>query len=277
MITGLQEHLECVTKQQSTGTILLRKGGDITLALSHSLAANYKLKSGTAGMAAQSLLSKATGNCDDSRCMLYEVCDTLNDKVHNTINKILHEETQKGIDLSTVKIEEWIKKSDKTIWDALLLITRTRSERNLHAQEVINNKLSDAKKLRLFYIICIIHFATDGRCHIPIHTLLTDIVYTHGGSHELVQILNRFGAISSADTHSRYVDFVVKHTKKQQHMFNVNDFLVASIDNIDFLRSYAAVYSGDQQRSWHGTTIQIMHPKPTTTEETCVVRPKRLS
>ena len=36
------------------------------------------------------------------------------------------------------------------------------------------------------------------------------IVYTHGGSHELVLVLISFGAISSADTHSRYFDFVVK-------------------------------------------------------------------
>ena len=45
LVTGLHEHLECITKHQQTGTILLRRGGDITLALSHSLAANYKLKS----------------------------------------------------------------------------------------------------------------------------------------------------------------------------------------------------------------------------------------
>ena len=35
-------------------------------------------------------------------------------------------------------------------------------------------------------------------------------------------------------------------------------FTVASIDNIDFLKSNVAIiYSGDQHRSWHATSIQL--------------------
>ena len=35
-----------------------------------------------------------------------------------------------------------------------------------------------------------------------------------------------------------------------------------SADNLDFLHSYARVYSGNQQLSWHGTTIQAVQPQP---------------
>jgi hypothetical protein len=95
---------------------------------------------------------------------------------------------------------------------------------------------------------------------------MTDIVDTHGGTQELIQILNRFGLIASADTHARYVDFIVQNTHKH-HNIDFEQFLVASFDNIDFLRSYAAVYSGDQMRSWHGTTVQVIQPRPTVASE----------
>ena len=38
-------------------------------------------------------------------------------------------------------------------------------------------------------------------------------------------------------------------------------FTVVSADNLDFLHSYARVYSGNQQLSWHGTTIQVVQPQ----------------
>lgn len=39
-------------------------------------------------------------------------------------------------------------------------------------------------------------------------------------------------------------------------------FTLPSVDNIDYVHSYARVYCG-KQSSWHGTTVQIMQPQPT--------------
>ena len=69
--------------------------------------------------------------------------------------------------------------------------------------------------------------------------------------------------ISSEDTHARYVDHVVCHSDSTQDL-DLCETVVATLDNLDFLKSNAAVYCGDQHRSWHGTTVQILQPKPPT-------------
>ena len=45
---------------------------------------------------------------------------------------------------------------------------------------------------------------------------------------------------------------------------DLSDPVVVTLDNLDFLQSNAAVYCGDQHRSWHGTTVRILQPKPPT-------------
>lgn len=180
LVSTLEEHLQCVTKEQSTGTILLRKGGDIMKALSRSLLRNYKHK-----------LSKTTDKKHDDNCatetQLYNVCDELNDIIHTTIDDVLKQEKSTPLDLSTVNINDWISKTDKTLWETLVLITRTRNDRKLPVKDVLRKSLSDVRNLRLFYIVCVICFTTDNRCIIPLHTLLTDVVDTHGGTQKLVQ------------------------------------------------------------------------------------------
>ena len=43
---------------------------------------------------------------------------------------------------------------------------------------------------------------------------------------------------------------------------NEDSFTVVSIDNIDFLHSYARVCKGLSRSSWNGTSIQVVQPKP---------------
>ena len=80
----------------------------------------------------------------------------------------------------------------------------------------------------------------------------------------MIQILNRLGCASSPDTHDR---FVTQHAMVQCQAAiwdNIpsNAFAIASVDNFGMLQSYSAVYCGDQQRSYHGTTLQLLQPNP---------------
>ena len=98
----------------------------------------------------------------------------------------------------------------------------------------------------------------------PLHTLLTDVVEMCGGSSVLVHILNRLGAVSSTDTHHRYVQYTVTKQLQEDKIPNLapHAFTIASADNLDCSQPHATVYSGDQSRSWHGTTMQVVQPKP---------------
>ena len=79
-------------------------------------------------------------------------------------------------------------------------------------------------------------------------------------------MLNRFGICSSVDTLKRVIHSVSLDRKNAgtRSLLVEKAFTVASTDNVDFLQSNASVYSGDQHRSWHATSIQLVQPMPNT-------------
>ena len=65
---------------------------------------------------------------------------------------------------------------------------------------------SHSKKLRCFNLACIIVFSANKECSFLIHTLLTDVNESYGGSTELVKIFYRLGIVASKDTHDSYIN-----------------------------------------------------------------------
>ncbi len=123
------------------------------------------------------------------------------------------------------------------------------------------------KRVRLDYLLCVVLFcAISGHCSVPLHILLADFIDTSGGSSELISVLNRLGAVASADTLNQHICSVSVEHKTDGLLKDLNSesFTVASTDNIDFLQSHASVYSGSQHRSWHGTSVQVVQPQPHT-------------
>ena len=186
--------------------------------------------------------------------MLHTVCDLVNNRVHSAIDKKLQDKTH-PVDLSTIDFEQEIANTDPIVWQMLRLLIRIREERKKPSRFYLQESLSTLRSQRMFYIMCSLFFITDNWCSIPLHTLLTDIVYSHGGTTELVQVMNRLGMISSEDTHAQYVDNIVCHSSKTQDVDPSQTVVVATLENLDFLQSNAAVYCGDQHRSCHGTTV----------------------
>ncbi len=95
-------------------------------------------------------------------------------------------------------------------------------------------------------------FSVNSECTYPFHLLLADAVESCGGSTELLTILNRVGAVVSQDTLKRHMHMVSQCRKEDglDKLLVKGPFTVASTDNIDFLQSHAAVYSGSQHRSY---------------------------
>ena len=84
-----------------------------------------------------------------------------------------------------------------------------------------------------------------------------------GGSIVLIRSLNRLGICGCQDTLERSIQHRVDHRKKVGPEKELElAFTIVSADNIDFLHSYARNFHGQQNKSWHGTTVQMVQPQP---------------
>ena len=159
--------------------------------------------------------------------------------------------TKKPYDVSNFSVDSFISEINSVLWDFIKSITKGMGR----------TEMTNEKRLACVFCLCLLLFCANRKCCIPLH-LLTDVIDAHGGSKELIKILNHFGAIASLKTHRRHVQYRIQSRIQEGVTSNLqkNTFTIVYVDNIDFLQSSALVYCGDQSRSWHGTTVQAVQP-----------------
>ncbi len=157
--------------------------------------------------------------------------------MHDCIQRLIAEDACDPHDISQVDIDAFIDKLDPNIWKAVCLLTQPKS-----AQQA-STEATTVRRTRQFFCTCALLFCSNSQCSFPIHTLLTDIIESCGGSTRLIKIINRLGICASADTNSRCIQYGVKKLEQQgiHSSYPRNTFTVASADNLDFIHSYVRV------------------------------------
>ena len=263
LISFFGKHLAYACKQRCIGALLYRPGTDLLCCLSKALNvmqnANVSFLTTSKASTVEAEPGTSAPSIDNEVAQLDMICSKVNARLQKQIKQLVDQNASTPYDISKFDVEATIASLDPLLWRMVVNITRTaRETKNDIPPENINHR----RKLSCLYCLCVMFFSCNRCCSIPLHLLLTDLIDTQGGSSDLIQMLNKFGAVASSDTHRRYVQFKV-HQKIASGFLselNLNNFTIASVDNIDIMQRHSFVYCGDQGRSWHGTTIQVAQP-----------------
>ncbi len=217
------------------------------------------------------LLSNAVGKRFTEKVNQPNSNTKLNESVQIVVRHMLHEkpDLSRALILDVNSFIDEVRTIAPELWDHVTVLTQSVNERKgRKAATSCDTHASHLKRVRRAYLLSLILFITNSECNFPFHVLLADAVEASGGSTELITILNRLGIVASIDTLKRVILSVSQDRVSQgiQTLLVPDVFTVASVDNVDFLQSHAAVYSGSQHRSCHFTSIQLVQPLPVTSQ-----------
>ena len=244
----LKHHLAYFCTVRKHGIILYRQGRELQ-SLSHAV---YMRGAGP---------TQGTG---DLRAM----CKDINTKIKRQIRT-----TSESLSTTTsFDIQQMIDSIDPDLWETICILTasekRKRKRKPRPTTKKRRNRVSSThvKNIRRLFILHQIMFSIDKTCSTPFHLLNADLLDCLGGSAELIRIFNRLGLCVSLDTLSRHIQTTISTVQKDSLLqgLDPSNITVFTVDNIDYLHSYAKVFCGNQKLSYHGTTIQAVQTKQLT-------------
>ena len=262
----LQQHMSYKCIHKRFGTVLFCTGGYLLTSLSWALG---RASVENPNQVQVILEQKDVATDANKEKVLNEARDIVNNLIHAEICQ-LHSDLLMASP-SQFNIEQTIQNTNPLLWKILVSATCTARERHSSAMLCDSGTTMHKKRIRQSYILCQLMYCTNSRKPTPLHTLLADVIEVCGGSRNLIKILNQLGAVSSTDTPDHFVIAVAENQRERDIWCELPDnvFTVATADNFDMLQSLAAVYCGDQHRSYHGTMIQNNTTRPKASPSRC--------
>ena len=206
-----------------------------------------------------------------------KINDDMDQLVLKSFNTALHRQAQEwskrsnqADTLAEVNLMNEINSVNVRLWKMIWMLTSP-----VHGQEMsvnptpISEATSRSRHLPCQFLLASLAHTTFPQCNFPLHLPLSDFVDSHSGSSDLLQLMSRFGVCSSRDTLQRLKTAVVARRKDDglQKELVTGAFCVTSVDNID-RQAPGKITVANQERGFHGTSVQHVAPRPTTSRIT---------
>ena len=193
-----------------------------------------------------------------SESQLETVCLYLNHCLHKQAADLIDQYSKDPNMCADFDMHTFALSINPTLLSCLNLLTKTKSG------SVCTDALSKARLVKNLFIMSVLLFMVNKQCYMPLPFLLTTASSSFGASAQLIKIMNHLGVGVSEDTYARISTYIAKQRLLRGIRFELqpNTLNIVSIDNIDILLPHSMVSSMQSHRSWHGTSVQCVQPKP---------------
>ena len=257
ILGALQHHIKCTSKNKKYGTLLMRNSGGDPMNMLHGIMWQHRQQ--RLQLQEKIQLQKATIEELQSTTGMHAALAVVKEKIDAEVKQLNSVHLEHLHTLDEMDIEQEIRETDPTLWEMITILTQPKRLKNEGDAE------TQMKRFRRFYCLRNILYCTNSkRCTLQV--LLTELLEAAGTSDVAISALNRFGAVASKDTHTRFLTSVAETVAERGGNYSTqctkNAFCMVAVDNLDKNSPHSQVFCGDQSRGWHGISIQAVEPDP---------------